>query len=51
MVAFVFPLWTFAIIAGAIWAELPGEDIGAGIQKRPGPLLPGFFMRLTCMPA
>jgi cytochrome c-type biogenesis protein CcsB len=21
MVAFVFPLWTFAIIAGAIWAE------------------------------
>jgi len=21
LVAFVFPLWTFAVIAGAIWAE------------------------------
>lgn len=44
LVAFVFPLWTFAIIAGAFGLRLHGGVIGDGILKKLGHLLLGFFM-------
>ena len=38
LVALVFPLWTFSVIAGAIWAEAAWVVTGAGIQKKLGHL-------------
>jgi hypothetical protein len=33
----IFCIYTFALIFGAIWAELHGEAIGLGTQKKPVP--------------
>ena len=46
--AFVFPLWTFAIVAGAIWAENAWGRTGAGTPRRPGPSSPGWCSPATC---
>ena len=39
--AFAFPLWTFTVAAGAIWAEYAWGATGAGIRRRPGHWSPG----------
>jgi len=39
--AFAFPLWTFAVIAGAVWAEAAWGGTGAGTRRRRGPSSPG----------
>ena len=49
--AFAFPIWTFGVIAGAIWAEAPGADTGTGTPKRSGPSSPGSCTPATCTPA
>ena len=47
--ATVFPLWTFTIIAGAIWAGRGlGPATGAGTPRRPGRSSPGWRTRVTC---
>jgi len=49
--AVAFPLWTFAVVAGAIWAQSRGAATGAGIPRRRGRSSPGSSSRATCTPA
>ena len=50
VIAFTFPLWTFAMIAGAIWAGTPGASTGAG-TRRPGRSSRGHLRGLPARPA
>ena len=47
---FGFPIWTFAVIAGAIWAESAWGRFWAGTPRRPGPSSPGWSTPPTCTP-
>jgi len=50
-VIFAFPIWTFAIIAGAIWAQSAWGRYWAGTPRRPGRSSSGSSSPPTCTPA
>ena len=49
-VVFGFPVWTFSVIAGAIWADQAWGGTGAGTRWRPGPSSPGSSTPRSCTP-
>lgn len=48
--AIAFPVWTFAIVSGAMWAESAWGRYWAGIRRRPGPSSVGCSTPRTCTP-